>query len=139
MTMKPNFSTWASKLRSKEGDEYGIVSVLPTLALAYNCVCKKSNNIFKKHGQRRAFDEINTIAFSARIQVCSLSLGMCLFNLGIRTEEIWCLLALNISLRIGLLQMKSVKNTPWRSCDRVKNVIEKTLGIVPTTMIYGCE
>lgn len=65
--MKPNFSTWASKLRSKEGDEYGIVSVLPTLALAYNCVCKKSNNIFKKHGQRRAFDEINTIAFSARI------------------------------------------------------------------------
>ena len=50
-----------------EGDLYGIIGVLPTLALAYSCVRKTSNNTTKEYGQRRAMDEIINIAFSAKI------------------------------------------------------------------------
>lgn len=58
---------WASTLRSVEEDKYGILPVLPTLALAYSRVRKTSNNRSKEHIQRRSIDEIIELAFSARI------------------------------------------------------------------------
>ena len=59
--------TWASTLESVEGDEYGILPALPTLAFAYNNVRKTSNNRSKDHSQRRSIDDIIDLAFSARL------------------------------------------------------------------------
>jgi hypothetical protein len=59
--------TWASTLRSVEGDEYGILTALPILALAYSRVRKTSNNHPKEHTQRRSIDDIIDLAFSARL------------------------------------------------------------------------
>jgi hypothetical protein len=59
--------TWASTLRPVEGDEYGILPALPTLAFAYSHVRKTSNNRSKEHIQRRSIDDIIDLAFSARL------------------------------------------------------------------------
>jgi hypothetical protein len=84
-----------------EGDEYGIIGILPTLALTYSCVHKTSNNVTKEHGQHCAFDKIINIAFSVRIDHhCDFRyvlspLAYISFNIGIRTEECYRLLALD--------------------------------------------
>jgi hypothetical protein len=57
---------WASTLCLAEGDKYGILSELHTLALAYSRVRKTSNNHSKEHGQRRGIDDIIEVAFSAK-------------------------------------------------------------------------
>ncbi|KAF8345161.1 hypothetical protein F5887DRAFT_1198087 [Amanita rubescens] len=59
--------TWASTLRPVEGDEYGILPVLSTLALAFSRVRKMSDNHSKEHSQRRGIDDIIELAFSARL------------------------------------------------------------------------
>ncbi|KAF8345047.1 hypothetical protein F5887DRAFT_885364 [Amanita rubescens] len=58
---------WASKLTPVEGDEYGILPALPTLAFAYSHVRKTSNNLSKEHTQRRSIDDIIELAFSAKV------------------------------------------------------------------------
>jgi len=84
---------WASTLRPTEGDEYGILGVLNTLALAYNRVRETSKNQSKENSQRRGINDIIEIAFSERIdRHCDYKyvlsfLGYIHFNLGIRTEE----------------------------------------------------
>jgi hypothetical protein len=57
---------WASKFRPEEGDKYGILSELHTLALAYSRVRKTSSNRSKEHGLCRGIDDIIEIAFSAK-------------------------------------------------------------------------
>jgi len=57
--------TWASTLEPVEGDEYGILPALPTLAFAYNHVRKTSKNHSKEHSQRRSIDNIIDLSFSA--------------------------------------------------------------------------
>ncbi len=59
--------TWTSTLRPVEGDEYEILPTLPTLALAYSCLRKTSNNHSKEHTRRCSIDEIIELAFSARL------------------------------------------------------------------------
>jgi hypothetical protein len=59
--------TSASTLRLVEGDEYGILPALPTLALAFSRVRKTSDNHSKEHTQRRGIDDIIELAFSARL------------------------------------------------------------------------
>ncbi len=56
--------TWASTLRPVEGDEYGILPALPTLAFAYSHVRKTSNNRSEEH-IHRSIDDIIDLAFSA--------------------------------------------------------------------------
>ena len=53
---------WASTLLPVEEDKYGILPVLPTLALAYSRVRKAPNNRSKEHIQRRSIDEIIELA-----------------------------------------------------------------------------
>jgi hypothetical protein len=92
---------WALTLRPTEEDEYGILGVLNTLALAYNCVRKTSNNQSKEQSRCRGIDDIIEIAFSARTDChCDYKhvlsfLGYIHFNLGIRTEESYHLVASN--------------------------------------------
>ena len=57
---------WASKLRHEEGDKYGTLSELRTLALAYSRVPKTTSNRSKEHGLCRGIDDIIEIAFSAK-------------------------------------------------------------------------
>jgi len=82
-----------------EGDEYGIVPALPTLALAYSRVRKTLNN----HTQRRSIDEIIELAFSVglsdrhcdfRYVFSPRAFAYISYNLAIRTEESYRLVAL---------------------------------------------
>ncbi|KAF5381044.1 hypothetical protein D9615_004039 [Tricholomella constricta] len=57
---------WASRLRPVDLDNYGILSELHTLALAYSRIRKTSNNRSKEHSQRRGIDDILEMALSAR-------------------------------------------------------------------------
>ncbi|KAF8729345.1 hypothetical protein AX14_006252 [Amanita brunnescens Koide BX004] len=65
--------TWASTLSSVagdtciEGDEYGILTALPYLALAYSRVRKTSNNHSKEHTQRSGIDDVIELAFSSML------------------------------------------------------------------------
>ncbi len=59
--------TWSLILCPVEGDEYGILPALPTLAFAYSRVRKRSNNRSKEHTQHRSIDDIIELAFSARL------------------------------------------------------------------------
>ena len=56
---------WASTLPPVEGDEFGILPALPTLAFAFSRICKTSNNHSKEHAQRRAINDVIELAFSA--------------------------------------------------------------------------
>jgi hypothetical protein len=92
---------WASTLRPTNEDEYGVLGVLNTLALAYSRVRKTANNRSKEHGQRRGIDDIIEIAFSARAdRHCDFRHVLSFpssnpFNVGIRTEESYRLAELN--------------------------------------------
>ena len=86
-----------STLRLAEGDEYGILDSLGTLALAHSRVRKKSNNHSKEHtpSQRRGINDIIDLAFNARlVRHCDFkyvrsphAFAYISYNLGIRTEK----------------------------------------------------
>ncbi|KAF8335578.1 hypothetical protein F5887DRAFT_891839, partial [Amanita rubescens] len=59
--------TWASTLRPVEGDEYGIIPALPSLALAHKHFRKMLQNHSKAHTQRHSINAIIELAFSARL------------------------------------------------------------------------
>ena len=59
--------TWAASLPAVEVDEYGILTALPFLALAFSRIRKTSDNHSKEHAQRRGVDDIIELAFSVRL------------------------------------------------------------------------
>ena len=92
--------TWASTLSSVagdtciEGDEYGILTALPYLALAYSRVRKTSNNHSKEHAQRSGIDDVIELAFSSMLDrhcdfmyVFSPRAFAFIYNIAIRTEQ----------------------------------------------------
>jgi hypothetical protein len=93
--------TWASTLRPVEGDEYGILPALPTLAFAYSHV-RKTSNKSKEYSQRRSIDDIIDLAFSAGLdrhcqfrKIFSPWAFSCIsyITFAIRTEESYRLVA----------------------------------------------
>lgn len=95
--------TWAStQVSSVEEDKYGILTTLPNLAFTYGHVCKMSNNHSREHTQHCSIDNIIELAFSVRVD-CHCDFKYVFFpwafvyisyNLAIRTEESYCLVAL---------------------------------------------
>jgi hypothetical protein len=92
---------WASTLPHTEEDEYGILGVLNVLVLAWNRIKKTSNNRATEHTQRRGIDDIIEIAFNEGTgRRCGFSCVLSSlvyypFNLGIRTEERYCLVEMD--------------------------------------------